>query len=77
MWRVAAAADPEKDIVMGKKHSYRGRAAGDEVDFAPPPCGLGIDATMRFKDAKFPPVNTVSSELLAQAAARWKELGLA
>jgi 4-hydroxy-3-polyprenylbenzoate decarboxylase len=77
MWRVCAAADPEKDIVMGKKHTYRERPAGDEVDFAPPLCGLGIDATMRFKDAKFPPVNTVSGELLAKAAARWKEFGLA
>ena len=77
MWRVAAAADPEKDIIMGKKHSYLGRMAGGDGDFTPPLCGLGIDATMRFKDAKFPLVNTVSSEMLAKAAARWKEFGLA
>jgi UbiD family decarboxylase len=75
MWRVAAAADPEKDIVVGKKHARRKRDGG-EVDFDPPLCGMGIDATMRFKDAKFPPVNKVGKGLMDKVAARWEEYGL-
>lgn len=75
MWRVAAAADPEKDIFPGKKHARRERTRG-EVDFDPPLNGLGIDATMRFKEAKFPPVNKVSEELMKKVAGRWKEYGL-
>lgn len=45
-----------------------------EVDFDPPSRGMGIDATMKFKDAKFPPVNKVSSALIDKVAARWDEL---
>jgi hypothetical protein len=37
---------------------------------------MGIDATMRFKDAKFPPVNKVSAAWTGKVAARWKEFGL-
>jgi hypothetical protein len=47
-----------------------------EVDFDPPSRGMGIDATMKFKDAKFPPVNKVSSALIDKVAARWDEFGL-
>ena len=75
MWRVAAAAQPETDVIMGKKHEFKHRTRG-EVDFDPPLCGMGIDATMRFKDAKFPPVNKVGSALTDSVAARWKEFGL-
>jgi hypothetical protein len=46
------------------------------MDFTPPLRGMGIDATMRLKNAKFPPVNKVSADLDAKAAARWQELGL-
>jgi UbiD family decarboxylase len=76
MWRGAAAAQPETDVIMGKKHPPRERARA-EVDFDPPLCGMGIDATLRFKDAEFPPVNKVSSAVTEKVAARWKEFGLA
>jgi 4-hydroxy-3-polyprenylbenzoate decarboxylase len=76
MWRVAAAAEPEQDVILGKVHPRRGRNGG-EVDFDPPQRGMGIDATMRFKAAKFPPVNKVSSALAEKVASRWKEYGLA
>ena len=75
MWRVASAADPATDIFPGKEHSPRGLNRG-EVDFVPPTRGLGIDATMRFKDKQFPPVNKVSEALTKSAAARWKEFRL-
>jgi UbiD family decarboxylase len=75
MWRVAAAAEPERDVILGRKHAHRSRSRG-EVDFDPPQCGMGIDATMRFKDAKFPPVNKVSAAWTGKVAARWKEFGL-
>jgi hypothetical protein len=47
-----------------------------EIDFDPPSRGMGIDATMKFKDVKFPPVNKVSSALIDKVAARWDEFGL-
>jgi len=75
MWRVTAAADPVTDIIKGRDHPRRERTRG-EVDFDPPTCGLGIDATMRFKPAKFPPVNKVGESLMRQVAARWDEFGL-
>ncbi len=71
LWRVTSAADPKKDIVVGR--TFQKTSFGGPL----PECGLGIDATMRFKeDRKFPPVNTVSRELKAKVAARWQELGL-
>jgi 4-hydroxy-3-polyprenylbenzoate decarboxylase len=75
MWRVAAAAEPEKDVILGKMHRHQHRTRG-EVDFDPPLRGMGIDATMRFKDAQFPPVNKVSAAWTQKVAARWKEFGL-
>lgn len=75
MWRVAAAAVPETDVILGKEHRHQHRSRG-EVDFDPPRRGMGIDATMRFKDAKFPPVNKVSAAWTQKVAARWKEFGL-
>lgn len=76
MWRVCAAAIPDNDVIRGKDLPRPSREES-EVDFVPPVCGMGIDATMRFKDATFPAVNTVSRELMGKVAARWKELGLA
>jgi 4-hydroxy-3-polyprenylbenzoate decarboxylase len=76
MWRVCAAAVPDKDIIAGPLLSRQSRE-GAEVDFVPPPCGMGVDATMRFKETRFPPVNTVSKELMGRVAERWKDLGLA
>jgi UbiD family decarboxylase len=75
MWRVTAAANPDTDVVLGKQHQLRARKGAD-MDFTPPLRGMGIDATMRLKNAKFPPVNKVSADLDAKAAARWQELGL-
>jgi 4-hydroxy-3-polyprenylbenzoate decarboxylase len=75
MWRVVSAADPERDIFKGKEHPHRDRNRG-EVDFDPPTHGLGIDATMRFKEKKFPPVNKVSEGLAKKVAVRWKEFDL-
>ncbi len=75
MWRVVSVADPEIDVFLGKIHSQQRRTRG-EVDFDPPRRGMGIDATMPFKDAKFPPVNKVSEALTQKVAARWKEFGL-
>lgn len=75
MWRVCAAAEPTKgEVIMGPE--LRVRARGTDMDFVPPLCGMGIDATMQCKDAKFPPVNVVGRELMANVAARWRELGL-
>jgi UbiD family decarboxylase len=76
MWRVVSAAEPESDLIVGKEHPPRERVGG-EVDFYPPLRGIGIDATLRFKDAKFPPVNKVSNAVTEKVAARWKEFGLA
>ena len=76
MWRVTSLADPDKHIVPGKEHpADAGHQAGDK-DFNPPRRGLGIDATLRFKDGTFPPVNTISRELMSRVAGRWRELGL-
>jgi 4-hydroxy-3-polyprenylbenzoate decarboxylase len=75
MWRVVSAADPDRDVFPGKIHNAPKRNRG-EVDFDPPRRGMGIDATMRFKDAKFPPVNKVSEPIMAKVVARWKEYGL-
>jgi 3-polyprenyl-4-hydroxybenzoate decarboxylase len=79
MWRVCAAAVPGRDIIKGPERSRPARehAEVDFVDFVPPACGIGIDATMRYKDTRFPPVNTVSKELMGTVAGRWKDLGLA
>jgi UbiD family decarboxylase len=75
MWRVCAAVIPEKDVIEGPRVASS-RRRGDEIDFEPPPSGLGIDATLRFKDRGFPPVNRVSRELMSRVAKRWKEYGL-
>ncbi len=75
MWRVVSAVEPEKDVIMGKVFPPT-RRSGAEVDFDPPSRGMGIDATMKFKETKFPPVNKVRVELMDKAAARWKEFGL-
>jgi len=75
MWRVVSTADPEKHVVLGKRHNLPKRKT-NEVDFDPPGCGMGIDATLGFKDAQFPPVNKVSAALMEKVAARWKEYGL-
>jgi UbiD family decarboxylase len=77
MWRVAAAADPDKgDVFPGRQHAPRDNARTDEADFDPPLRGMGIDATMKLKGRSFPRVNRVSRDLMANAAARWRELGL-
>ena len=57
------------------KHPHR-RPERGEIDFNPPSRGIGIDATMKFKDAKFPPVNKVSSALMDEVADRWEDFGL-
>ncbi len=77
MWRVVSAADPDKgEVVFGTQHERSARRT-DEQDYDPPLRGMGIDATMKFKDAYFPRVNRVSRQLINAAAARWNELGLA
>src|SRR5437870_10000486 len=76
MWRVVSAADPDRGrVIEGKQHEAR-ESRTDEADYDPPRRGMGIDATMRFKDTKFPRVNKVSRELMNRVAARWPELGL-
>lgn len=76
MWRVVSAADPDRgEVISGKQHELR-ESRTDEADYDPPRRGMGIDATMRFKDTKFPPVNKVSRDLMSRVAARWNELGL-
>ncbi len=77
MWRVVSAADPDKgEVIYGFQHPPREVRRTDEEDYDPPRRGMGIDATMKFKDAYFPRVNKVSRELMNKVAARWKELGL-
>ncbi|MBI2989348.1 MAG: UbiD family decarboxylase [Deltaproteobacteria bacterium] len=73
MWRVCSAADPKKDIIEGLARAPRSRMEGE---FDPPSCGMGIDATMRFKETKFPPVNEVSRELMSKVVSRWREYRL-
>jgi UbiD family decarboxylase len=75
MWRVVSTADPDRHLVMGKLHERTQHNRG-EVDFDPPQRGAGIDATFRFKDASFPPVNKVSASLTDRVTRRWKEYGL-
>jgi 4-hydroxy-3-polyprenylbenzoate decarboxylase len=75
MWRVVSAVEPEKHVILGKIHNVPKRKT-NEVDFDAPNRGMGIDATFWFKEAKFPPVNKVSGEIMAGVAARWKEFGL-
>jgi len=75
MWRVVSGVEPEKDVSMGKVFPRTERSRG-EGDFDPASRGMGIDATMKFKETKFPPVNKVRKELMDKAAARWKEFGL-
>jgi 4-hydroxy-3-polyprenylbenzoate decarboxylase len=78
MWRVVSAADPDKgEVLFGFQHPAREVRRTDEEDYDPPRRGMGIDATMKFKDAYFPRVNRVSRDLNAKAGARWKEIGLA
>lgn len=77
MWRVVSNVEPDWHVVKGKIHEVPKHITNDPtVDFDPPSCGMGIDATFRFKDAQFPPVNKVSGELTARVTARWKEYGL-
>jgi UbiD family decarboxylase len=75
MWRVCQTAIPGKHIIQGQE---RGTSSFHyaEDDLEAPTSGMGIDATMRFKDARFPPVNKVSKELMSKVVARWKEYGL-
>lgn len=77
MWRVVSAADPDKgEVILGLQHPGRENARTDEDDYDPPRRGMGIDATMKFKDAHFPLVNRVSREMNNKVGARWRELGL-
>jgi 4-hydroxy-3-polyprenylbenzoate decarboxylase len=78
MWRVVSAADPDRDqVVVGKLLHYTDATEPeDEWDYIPPKRGMGIDATMKFKEHQyFPPKNLVNSELRARVAGRWAELG--
>lgn len=75
MWRVCAASDPAKHVIPGKKHTLPRRVTTD-VDFDPPKNGVGIDASFKFKDVNYPPVNKPSAALMDKVAKRWKELGL-
>lgn len=72
-WRVASSVEPEQHIFRGPK---RDRSQRTDADFTPPSCGMGIDATFKFKDKQLPRVNKVSKELLAKVATRWEEFGL-
>jgi 4-hydroxy-3-polyprenylbenzoate decarboxylase len=76
MWRVVSTAQPEKHIVLGRERKRRSSRRTDEDDFDPPTRGMGIDATMRFKGVKYPPVNIVGADLMRQVTSRWKEYGL-
>ena len=75
MWRVVSAAEPDDHVIFGREFEPTPRLRG-EVDFTPPRRGMGIDATMKFKDNDFPPVNKVSRHIMESAAARWDEFGL-
>ena len=78
MWRIVSTVEPDRDVIKGKVIPQRLPRKEGGMDFTPPSCGLGIDATMRLKDPQFDSliVNKVSKELMAKAAARWQELGL-
>ena len=75
MWRVVSAAEPDDHVTLGRVFPPVERLRG-EVDFTPPRRGVGIDATMKFKDNDFPPVNKVSRHIMEGVAARWDEYGL-
>lgn len=75
MWRVCSAAEPEQDVITGRACPAV-RRPDAEIDFDPPSRGMGIDATMRFKNKKFPPINSVSKELMAEVEAKWRDYGL-
>jgi hypothetical protein len=77
MWRVTSLADPDSGHVFPgfQQPEGAGHEAGDK-DFNPPRRGMGIDATLKFKEGHFPPVNTVSRDLAARVASRWREYGL-
>jgi UbiD family decarboxylase len=75
-WRVTASVEPGRDMFHSSLFERAERSRG-EVDFDPPSQGVGIDATMKFKDSPtFPPVNKVGNELMERVASRWNELGL-
>ncbi len=75
IWRVVSAAEPDTDVFPGREFPPMERSSAD-VDFTAPRRGVGINASLKFKDNEFPPVNKVSRELTARVAARWDELGL-
>lgn len=75
MWRVCWGVVTQRDVFPGAARSRTSRDGADG-DVPPPPSGLGIDATMRFKDFRYPPTNKASKQLRARVDARWKELGL-
>ena len=60
MWRVCAGADPLRHVIPGKQHELPKRKTID-VDFDPPKQGVGIDASFKFKNVTYPPVNVVSA----------------
>ena len=74
MWRVVSAVEPDQHVWTGPLSPY-GQRRG-EFGFAPPTKAMGIDATFKFKDMTFPPINKVSKELKQKALARFPELGL-
>lgn len=79
MWRVVTAVRPE-DIYTGKAHrdsapTERHRAEEYDID-SQVPDPTGMNASLKFKFKDLPPINRVSSDLLAKAGARWRELGL-
>lgn len=75
MWRVAWAVIPRQHVVQGPIRD-RSFGRGGDGDVPPPDSGMGIDATLRFKNFGYSPVNTISQELRTQVLARWEELGL-
>ena len=75
-WRVTASVEPARDMLNSPVFDRAERMRG-EVDFDPPSQGVGVDATMEYKETpKFPPVNKVREGLMNGVAARWEELGL-
>jgi 4-hydroxy-3-polyprenylbenzoate decarboxylase len=80
MWRVVTAVRPGDDVFTGKavhEEGRRGRERAEEYDIdSQVPDPMGLNASFKFKFQDLPPINRVSGELLAKAAARWRELGL-
>jgi 4-hydroxy-3-polyprenylbenzoate decarboxylase len=75
-WRVTASVEPGRDMVHSPIFERAARSPG-EVDFDPPGQGVGINASMKFKESPtFPPVNKVRRELMQQVAERWSQYGL-